>query len=165
MTQLPKTSQGGASPSSKVRLPSNHEDSAAYTVSASSLTMEVETVTHALRWIASRADSHITHAIILTESISLLQKVQSGMGSPDWKVSMIDIHLRNLLWVYCPGHAVVKGNNRTDRLAGKAVLTSGLLLGRSEVLKCLRQYLRAQSPGHHVWRTEALKEEALDNFP
>ena len=29
-----------------------HEDSAAYTVSASSLTMEVEAVTHALGWIA-----------------------------------------------------------------------------------------------------------------
>ena len=28
-----------------------HEDSAAYTVSASSLTMEVEAVTHAFRWI------------------------------------------------------------------------------------------------------------------
>ena len=29
-----------------------HEDSAAYTVSSSSLTMEVEAVTRALRWIA-----------------------------------------------------------------------------------------------------------------
>ena len=111
----------------------NDEDSAAYTVSASSLTMEVETVTHALRWIASRADSHITHAIILTESISLLHKVQSGMGSPDWKVSMIDIHLRNLQWVYCPGHAVVKGNDRTDRLASKQ---SSQVACFSEDLKC-----------------------------
>ena len=49
-----------------------HEDSAAYTVSTSSLTMEVEEVTHALRWIASRGNS--THAIILTDSMSLLQK-------------------------------------------------------------------------------------------
>ena len=34
-----------------------HEDSAAYTISTSSLTMEVEAVTHAIRWIASRGDS------------------------------------------------------------------------------------------------------------
>ena len=57
-----------------------------------------------------------------------LKEVKSGMGSPDWNVSVADIHLRNLLWVYCPGHAGVKGNDRADRLAGKATLTGGLLL-------------------------------------
>ena len=45
-----------------------HEDNAAYTVSTSSLTMEVEAVTHALRWIVSRGDSQTTHTIILTSS-------------------------------------------------------------------------------------------------
>ena len=25
------------------------------------------------------------------------------------------IHLRNILWVYCPGHAGVTGNDRADR--------------------------------------------------
>ena len=42
-----------------------HEDSAACMVSASSFTMEVEAVTCALHWIASRGDSQTTHAIIL----------------------------------------------------------------------------------------------------
>ena len=51
-----------------------HEDSAAYMVSTSSLTMEVEAVTHALGWIASRGDSRTTHTIILTDSVSLLKK-------------------------------------------------------------------------------------------
>ena len=77
--------------------------------------------------------------------LSLLQKVKSGMGSPDRNVSIADIHLQKLLWVYCPGHAGVKGNNRADRLAGKTTLTSGLLLGRSEVLRSFRHYLRTQS--------------------
>ena len=36
------------------------EDSAAYTVSTSSLTMEVEAVIHALRWIALRSDGQTT---------------------------------------------------------------------------------------------------------
>ena len=44
-----------------------HEDSAAYTVSTSSFTMELEAVTRALHWVASRGDSQTTHAIILTE--------------------------------------------------------------------------------------------------
>ena len=60
------------------------------------------------------------------------------------------------MWVYCPGHAGVTGNDRADRLAGKATLTSGLLLGRSEVLKSLKHYLRAQSQRHH--NTNRLEE-------
>ena len=31
---------------------------------------------------------------------------------------MVDIQLQKLLWVYCPGHAGVKGNDRADRLQG-----------------------------------------------
>ena len=113
-----------------------------------------------LPWVASRGESQITHDIILIDSIGLLQKVKSGMGSPDWNVSMVDIHLRKLLWVYCPGHAGVKGNNRADRLAGKETLTSGLLLGRSEVLRSLRHYLREQNQGHHT--TGRLEERGVE---
>ena len=91
------------------------------------------------------------------------------MGSPDWNVSMVDIHLQKLLWVCCPGHAGVKGNARADRLAGKAALKSGLLLARSEMLRSLRHYLLAQSQGHYtidrLEERETLKEEALDDLP
>ena len=77
------------------------------------------------------------------------------MGSPDWNVSMVDIYLRKLLGVYCPGHAGVKGNDRADRLAGKATLTDVLLLGRSELLRSLRHYLLAQSQENHtIYRLE-----------
>ena len=82
------------------------------------------------------------------------------MGSPDWNVSMVDIHLQKLLWVYCPEHAGVKGNDRADGLAGKATLTSGLLLRRSEVLRSLRHYLLAQSQGHHI--IDRLEERDVD---
>ena len=37
--------------------------------------MEVEAVTHALRWLAPRVDSRTTYAIIFTDPMSLLQKV------------------------------------------------------------------------------------------
>ena len=98
----------------------------------------------------SMLDEAVPLAIILTDSMSLLQKVKSGMGSPDWNASMVDDHFRKLLRVCYPGHAGVQGNDRADRLAGKATLTSGLLLGRSEVLRSLRHYLQAQSQGHHT---------------
>jgi len=45
----------------KQRATTVHEDSTAYTVSASCLTMEEEAVTHALRRTASRGDSLTTH--------------------------------------------------------------------------------------------------------
>ena len=145
MAQSPKTSQGGASLSIKMRLPSMKTVQPTRSQTSSS-TVEVEAVTHTLRWIASRSDSWIAHAILLTDSISLLEKVKSGLGSPDWNMSMVDIHLRKLLWVYCPGRTCrSKGNDYTDKLGGKATLTSGLLLGRSEVPRSLRHYLREQS--------------------
>ena len=81
--------------------------------------MEVEAVTPALCWIGSRGDSQTTHAILLTDSVNVLQKVKNGMGSPGWSVSMVDIYLRKLLWVHCPGHAGVKGNDRANRLGAK----------------------------------------------
>ena len=55
MAQSPKTSHGWASLSSKMQPPSI-KDSAAFTVSTSILTMEVEAVTPAIHWIASRGD-------------------------------------------------------------------------------------------------------------
>ena len=57
-----------------------HEDSGAHRVTTSSLTMEVDAVTHAIQWLASQRDARITHAIILTDSMNLLQKMESGMG-------------------------------------------------------------------------------------
>ena len=82
------------------------------------------------------------------------------MGNPDWNVSTVDIHLRKLLGVYCPGHARVKGNDRADTLVGKAIHTSDMLLGRSEVLRNLRHYLRAQSQGHHTM--DRLEERGVE---
>ena len=73
--------------------------------------------------------------------------------------------IHDMAKLYCPGHAKVKGNDRADRLVGKATFRSGLLLGRSEVLRSLKHYLWAQSQGHHS--TDCLeergKEEALDD--
>ena len=60
-----------------------HEDIGAHRGTTSSLTMKVEAVTHAIQWLASQRDAQITHAIILTDSMNLLQTVKSGMGCPD----------------------------------------------------------------------------------
>ena len=52
-----------------------HEDRGAHRVTTSNLTMEVEATTHAIQWLASQHDTQVTHAVILTDSVKLLQKV------------------------------------------------------------------------------------------
>ena len=54
----------------------------------------------------------------------------------------------------------VMENDRVDRLAGKATLTSRLLLGRSEVLRSSRHYLQAQSQRHHT--IDRLEERGVE---
>ena len=89
---------------------------------------------------------------------ALVTEREKWYGKPDWNVSMVDIHFWKLLWVHCPGHAGVQGNDWADRLAGKATITSSLL----KCLMNLRHYLWVQSI---VWRREAWREEVLDNLP
>ena len=137
-----------------------HEDSGAHRVTTSSLTMEVEAVTHAIQWLASQRDARITHAVILTDSMNLLQKVESGMGCPYWHTAMHSFRLQRLLWIYCPGHAGVSGNERADRLASTADITSGLQLGRAEVLRGLRNFLNTDKPEHHS--IDRLKERGVE---
>ena len=88
-------------------------------------------------------------------SVSLLQKI--GVGSPDWRVATSSNHLRRLLWMYRAGHACVEGNERAERLAGIATITSGLRLGRSEVRSSLSYYFggHAESQGNRaIYRLE-----------
>ena len=63
-----------------------HEKSGAHRVMATSLTLGIEAVTHAMQWLASQHDTQITHAIILTDSTIL---VESGMGCPDRHTALL----------------------------------------------------------------------------
>ena len=82
------------------------------------------------------------------------------MGCPDWHTAMHSLRLRRLLWIYCPGHAGVSGNERADRLASTADITPGLQLGRAEVFRGLRNFLNRDRPEHHS--TDRLKERGVE---
>ena len=131
-----------------------------YTDGSVTRTMEVETVTHAIQWLTSQRDAQITHAIILTDSMNLLQKVESGMGCPDWHTAVYSLQLQRLLWIYCPSHVGVSGNGRADRLASTADITSGLQLDRAEVLRGSRNFLNTDKPEHHS--IDRLKERGVE---
>ena len=81
--------------------------------------------------------------------MNLPQKVESGMGCPEWHTAMHSLRPRRLLWIYCHGHAGVSGNERADRLASTTDITSGLQFGRAEVLRGLRNCLNMNRPEHH----------------
>ena len=93
------------------------------------------------------------------DSMSLLQKVKSGMESPGSR-------LRKPLWVYCSGHTRVKGNDQADGLAGEATF---IVVCVSELLKCWGAsdtscgYKARDITLSIAWRGEVLKEKALDD--
>ena len=82
------------------------------------------------------------------------------MDCPDWHTAMHSLWLQRLLWIYCAGHAGVSGNERADRLASTADITSGLQLGRAEVLRGLRNFLNTDKPERHS--TDRLKERGVE---
>ena len=57
-------------------------------------------------------------------------------------------------------HAGVSGNEQADRLASTADITSGLQLGRAEVLRGLRIFLNTDKPEHHS--TDCLKKRGVE---
>ena len=59
------------------------------------------------------------------------------------------------------GHGRVKGNDRADRLVGKAIVTNGFHLKRSEMLRSLRHYLQAHCQGHHT--IDCLEEKGMES--
>ena len=92
--------------------------------------------------------------------MNLLQKVESGMGCLDWHTAMHSLRLQRLLWIYYPWHDGVSGNERADRLANTADITSGLQHGRAEVLRGLRNFLNTDKPEHHS--IDRLKERGVE---
>ena len=82
------------------------------------------------------------------------------MGCPDCHTAMHSLQLQRLLWIYCSGHARVSENERADRLASTADITSDLQLGRAEVLRCLRNFLNMDRPEHHS--IDHLKERRVE---
>ena len=61
---------------------------------------------------------------------------------------MHSLRIPRLLWIYCPGHAGASGNERAERLASTAYITSGLHLGRAKVLRGLRNFLNMDKLEH-----------------
>ncbi|BFZ14675.1 hypothetical protein BsWGS_17714 [Bradybaena similaris] len=126
------------------------ERAAAYSITTSSMRMEKEAATAALAWLMEQQDKR---AVIVTDSQSMLKKIESGLLRREWADLLTVSNTEMLAWIYCPGHAGVLGNEQADRLAGEAPIQEGLKWDRADVLTALKeQSIREE-------------EEALRNDP
>ena len=128
-----------------------HEDSGAHRVTTSRLKMEAEAVTYAIQWLASQRDAQIAHTVILTDSVNLPLEpqlahshAQSSAARTCYFCGSADL-----------GTPESVGMNGQIRLSSTADITSGLQLGRVEVL---REHM--DKPEHHS--TDRLKERGVE---
>ena len=73
--------------------------------------MEVRAVTEAVNWLASHNYSRV---FILSDSMSMIRKVESGMVRRNWVEVLVQTMIREITFIFVPGHAGVRGNERAD---------------------------------------------------
>ena len=132
------------------------EMSGATEVTTSSMYMEVIAITESLKWLK---DTAFESATIVTDSLCTLEKVRNGMLYADWKEAIRGSNLSRVVWIFCPGHAGVVGNERADKLAGEAVLGEAVPLDPATVVSTLTDWYnnnRVVAPSHTM---DVLKEK------
>ena len=114
------------------------EDSGYVGFTTSSMCMEVKAISEMLEWVRQQP---ITRLVCLTDSMSTLEKIATGMLYADWAASIQQSNLQCIRWIFCPGHAGVSGNERADALAGQATAESNLTLDPETVLALVNEHL------------------------
>ena len=128
-----------------------HEDSAAYTVSISSLTMEVEEVTHAFRWIASRGDkphmpssSQIQRDCYEKRNENPHSECVDGRHPPSKTVAGVRL----------PWTCRSEGKRRTEQIDWRAKQPPQQWLASRKICQCWKAWDTTcghwQSQGHHT---------------
>ena len=107
------------------------EGSGAVEMTTSSMLMEIKAISEALIYLQ---ENRIKNAVIVTDSMSTLQKVKKEYMYVDWLKTLRNSALEKLTWVFSPGHAGVLGNERADTLAGTAAIDNNLTLDPKTVL-------------------------------
>ena len=111
------------------------EGSGAVDMTASSMAMEVKAATEALRFLS---ETQHRKAVIVTDSMSMLQKIKRGLFYTDWWSLIRRSQLQIITWLFCPGHSGVQGNERADKLAGDAVTGDAMTFDPPIVLAAVK---------------------------
>ena len=99
------------------------EDLAACNFTMASMMTEINAVTLALTWLK---DAYYSRVVIVTDSLPTLEKVRQGNLHADWVSLINQSSIQRIVWIYCPGHTGVKGNEVSDRLAGNVEINENV---------------------------------------
>ena len=120
------------------------------------MAMEVKAITEALQFLVTTT---VKKAVIATDSMSTLQKIQTGMLYCDWINLIKRSELQTITWLFCPGHSGVQGNERADELAGSAVIGDQMTLDPPLVLATVKEDLYSKRPESTSNTLQLLKEK------
>ena len=134
------------------------EGSGAVETTASSMAMEVKAATEALRFLS---ENRHRKAVIVSDSMSMLQKVKKGLLYADWVDLISQSQLQSVTWLFCPGHSGVQGNERADKLAGEAETGDKLTFDSPLVLSTVRDYLQSTRPETSSHTMKILQEKNI----
>ena len=134
------------------------EGSGAVELTASSMAMEVKAITQALQYLAT---TQAKKAVIATDSMSTLQKIQTGMLYCDWINLIKNSKLQTITWLFCPGHSGVRGNERADELAGAAMIGDQMTLDPPLVLATVKEDLCSKRPESTSYTLQMLKNKNI----
>ena len=76
-----------------------YEDCGAFETTTSSMTMEITAASRALSWVA---EQQVTHTIIISDSMNMLQLIESGSMRVEWVDIIRRSHLKTLTRMYTP---------------------------------------------------------------
>ena len=120
--------------------------------------MEIKAITEALEWMKN---TNYTSAIFVTDSMSSLEKVKKNMLYADWKRHINGTNLNSIRWIFCPGHAGVRGNERADELAGQAQIGGTLTLDPATVLASAQERIFREEENEESHTLEVLKGKGI----
>ena len=120
------------------------------------MVIEIKAVTEALKYLQQ---NDFTRAVIITDSMSTLQKIEKEYMYADWLEPLQNSSLQKITWIFSPGHAGVTGNERADSLAGSAAIDNDLVLDPPTVLQCVKENLLQNRPPSSSYTVTRLKEK------
>lgn len=103
------------------------QQSGGYQIITSIASLKIKASSTALKWLSN---THLARAIIIFDAQFVLSK---GVGWGWWVVNATihnSLKLEELLWIYCPERAGVRGNERADSLSWRASITQTLKVDR-----------------------------------
>lgn len=72
----------------------------------------------------------------MTDSQAVLSKVhKNGFGMSGCQAKTPPIY--SLVWIYCPGHTGVQGNERADRLTSRTQVSETIMVNKGDIFKTI----------------------------